>query len=172
MTTRSGRQPLPTVLGPALLGGVFFGPTMQVVDVLFDGVSWSWRRVLLAALFYAIAAGLAGAVAPAVSAAARERIAVARAVSAGALPGGAGPEWRGRLAAEEQRLRSTRNGVPGMAVLLAAAVAVIALQVPDATIWLCVAGLLLTGGLAAVVAGRRLRTVDRLAAELGSRTRV
>jgi hypothetical protein len=145
---------------------------MQVVDVLFDGVSWSWRRVLLAGVFFAVASGLATAVAPAFSAAARERAAVARVVSAGVLPGDAGPEWVDRLATEDRRLRSVRSGAPAVAALLAVAVALIAVQVQDATVWLCVAVLVPAGALGAVSSARRLSAVERLAAELGSRTRV
>lgn len=105
-----------------------------MVDVLFDGVSWSWRRVLLTGALFAVGSGLATAVGPALSAAARERAAVARVVSAGVLPGDAGPEWTDRLATEDRRLRSARAGVPAVAALLAVAVALIAVQVQDATV--------------------------------------
>ena len=145
---------------------------MQVVDVLFDGVSWSWRRVVLAAVFYAVGSGLATALAPAFSAAARERVAVSRAVSAGVLPSTAGTESADRLAAEDRRLRSARSGVPTVAILLAAAVAVIAVQVQDRTVWLCVAVLVLAGALGAVCTHRRLSTVERLAAGTGDHTPV
>jgi fructose-1,6-bisphosphatase/inositol monophosphatase family enzyme len=145
---------------------------MQVVDVLFDGVSWSWRGVVLAGVSFAVGSGLANAVAPAVSASARERATVSGVVSAGALPSGAGREWVDRLAAEDRRLRSARTGVPGLAAFLVLAVAVIAVQAQDPMVWLCVAGLVLAGALGASTTDRRLRTVERLAAELGSRTRV
>jgi Flp pilus assembly protein TadB len=88
------------------------------------------------------------------------------------LPGDAGPEWTDRLATEDSRLRSARSGVPAVAALLAVAIALVAVQVQDATVWLCVAVLVLAGALGAVSSARRLSTVERLAADLESRARV
>ena len=86
MTTRADRGRLSEALWPAVVGGVFFGPAMQVSDVLLFGEVWSWFGAVVRSVFFAVAMGLGLAVQYRFSAAGRERAAVSRAVSAGILP--------------------------------------------------------------------------------------
>ena len=169
MTTRAGRGWLSEALWPAAFGGAFFGPAMQVSDVLLFGEVWSWFGVVVRSVSFAVAMGLGLAAQQRFSAAGRERAAASRAVTAGVLPEGAGAEWRARLTAERRRLHSSRTGVPGVAALVAVLVGVVSLlpRGPGAGGWVLAVGLVLVGGLLAVRERRRLQTADRLLAELG-----
>ena len=169
--TPGDRSWTPGDLWSAAFGGAFFGPGMQAADVLVAGEAWSWTEAALRSAFFGICMALAAMAYLRFSARVRERAAVERAVSAGALPRDAGAEWVGRLAAERRRLRSDLVGAPlvsaGVAVLVAAA----ALQ-PEGSGgwgWLYAVGLVLTGGLLAVRGRRRLQTADRLLAGLEER---
>jgi hypothetical protein len=169
VTTGTDRGRLSEALRPAVFGGVFFGPAMQVSDVLLFGEAWSWFGVVVRSVFFAVAMGLALAVQYRFSAAGRERAAVSRAVSAGVLPEAADAEWRGPLTAERRRLHSSRTGVPALSALLAVLVAVVT-SVPDGPGgggWLLAVGLALAGGLGGLQQHRRLQTADGLLAELG-----
>ena len=104
--TRADRGRPSEVLSPAVSGGTFFGPAVQVSDVLLFGETWSWWEALARSVLFAVGAGLALAASLRFSAAARERATVQRAVSTGVVPTGAGGEWLGRLTAERNRLRS------------------------------------------------------------------
>lgn len=171
MTTgTSGARPS-EVLWPAVVGGAFFGPAVQVLEVLGPGGSWVWRDVLVRSALFAVAMGLVVAVQLRFSAAARERSGVERAVSDGVLPAGADRDLLHRLTAERRRLRTTRSGAPVVALSLAALVAVLTLRPegPGGVGWVCVAGLVLGGGLVAARSHRRLRTAERLRGELEER---
>jgi hypothetical protein len=109
------------------------------------------------------------AVAVRFSATSRKRAAVGRAVSTGVLPEDADGEWRGPLTAEQRRLQSGRTAVPSLSGLAAVLVGITTLLPagPGGGGWLLAAGLGLAGGLLTVRERSRLRTVDRLLAELG-----
>jgi hypothetical protein len=170
VTTRGDRGRLSAALWPALVGGAYFGPVMQVSDALLFGEVWSWPEVAVRSASYAVGVALFSAVALRFSVTARERADVGRVVSAGVLPEDADGEWRGRLTAEQRRLQSGRTAVPSLSGVAAVLVAVVTL-LPDGpgggSGWLLAAGLALAGGLLAVRERGRLRTVDRLLAELG-----
>lgn len=144
---------------------------MQVSDVLLFGEVWSWGDVAARSASSAVAMVVFSAAALRFSAVARERADVGRVVSTGVLPAAAGAEWRGRLTAERRRLHSNRRGVPGLAALVAVLLAVVSLapRGPGGAGWILAAGLALGGGLLSVRDRRRLRTADRLLAELGER---
>ena len=102
----------------------------------------------------------------------QERDAVARVLSAGALPPGAEPEeWVGRLRVARYRLQSDRTAAWGFSGLLAALVAAAAVRSagPDVGVWLYAAALLVAGVVLGIRRHRRLRTAERLAAELEER---
>ncbi len=170
MTTRADRGRLSEALWPAVLGGVFFGPAMQVSDVLLFGEVWSWFGAVVRSVFFAVAMALGLAVQYRFSAAGRERAAVSRAVSSGVLPESADAAWRGPLAAERRRLHSSRTGVLALSALLAVLVAVVT-SLPDGPGgwgWPLTLGLALAGGFAGLQQHRRRHTADRLLAELGA----
>ena len=169
MTTEADRGRLSEALWPAVFGGVFFGPAMQVSDVLLFDEVWSWFGVIVRSVFFAVAMGLGLAVQYRLSAAGRERVAVSRAVSTGVLPEAARAEWREPLTAERRRLHSSRTGVPALSAVLAVLVAVVTLlpDGPGGWGWLLAVGLALAGGLAGLQQHRRLQVADRLLAELG-----
>ena len=171
MTTQADRGRLSEALWPAVVGGVFFGPAMQVSDVLLFGEVWSWSGVVVRSVVFAVAMGLGLAVQYRFSAAGREQAAVSRAVSTGVLPEAADAEWRGPLTVERRRLHSGRTGVPAVSALLAVLVAVVT-SLPDGPGgwgWLLAVGLALAGGLAGLQQHRRLQTADRLLTELADR---
>ncbi len=167
VTTRADRGRLSEVLWPAVLGGSFFGPVMQVSDVLLFGEVWSWGETAARSAFYAVGVALFSAVALRFSATARERADVGRAISTGVLPEDAGGGWRGRLTAEQRRLQSGRTAVPSLSGLAAVLVAVATLLPagPGGGGWLLAAGLALAGGLLTVRERSRLRTMERLLRE-------
>ena len=171
MTTRVDPGSRPDVLRPAVLGGVLYAPTMQVLDQLAFGERWNWREAVLGAALFTVGMALFLAVRTRLSAAARHRAAVARAIAAGVLPDDADRGWLGRLAEECGQLRATRSGARGIAVLLAVLVAVAALlpEGPGGWGWLLAAGLVLFGVLVASSEGRRLENADRLRLELEER---
>jgi hypothetical protein len=166
VTTRADRGRLSEVLWPAVLGGLFFGPAMQVADVLLFAEVWSWGETAGRSAFYAVGFALFSAVALRFSATARERAAMGRAVSTGVLPEEADAEWRERLTAERRRLDSNRTAGPGLSCLAAVLVAVVTLlpDGPGGWGWLLAVGLAAAGGLLTLRERRRLRTVDRLLA--------
>ncbi len=166
MTTRVDRGWLSEVSWSAVSGGVFFGPAVQVSDVLLFGEVWSWSGAVVRGVFFAVALGLGLAVQYRFSAAGRARVAVSRAVSAGVLPESADAAWRGPLAAERRRLHSSRTGVPALSALLAVLVAVVTLlpDGPGGWGWLLAVGLALAGGSVGVQQHRRLHAADRLLA--------
>ncbi|MGY1682252.1 hypothetical protein [Geodermatophilus sp. SYSU D01176] len=170
MTTRAGRGRLPAALWPALVGGAFFGPVMQVSEVLLFGEVWRWAEVAVRSALYTVGVALFAAVALRVSATARDQADVGRAVSTGVLPQDADGEWQGRLTAERRRLQANRTAVPGLAGLAAVLVAVVTLLPagPGGAGWLLAAGLALAGGLLAVRERSRLRTVERMLGELAA----
>ena len=101
-----------------------------------------------------------------------ERDAVARVLSTGTLPPGAEPgEWVGRLRVARYRLQSDRTAAWGFSVLLAALVAAAAVRSagPDVGVWLYAAALLVAGAVLGIRRHRRLRTAERLSAELEER---
>ncbi len=171
MTARVDPRSLPEVLRQAVLGAALYGPTVQVLDVFVFGEVWNWREAVVSAALFAAGAGLFLVVQVHLSAAARQRAAVARAVSAGVLPGGADREWLRRVTEERDRLRATRTGALVVSVFLAVLVAVATLlpEGPDGEGWLLAAGLVLFGGLVAAGARRRHDHADRLTAELEER---
>jgi hypothetical protein len=171
VTATVERAWLTEVLWPATLGGVFFGPTAQVVDVLGFGDTWNWREVLLQAVLFVAGAGLFVVAQLYSSAGARERAAVGRAVSTGTLPAQAGGEWLDPLTAERGRLQLARAGVPAVTTLLVLSVAVTALlpEGPGGRGWLLCVGLALVGGLATVRQRRHLQAAVRLQTELEAR---
>ncbi len=171
MTTRADRGRLTEVLWPAALAGAFFGPTMQAFDVLVFDEAWSWGEVAGRTAFFAVAMGLSSAVFLRFSAAARERAAVERAVSAGSLPEGVDEQWAGRLAAGRHRLSSDRVGVPVVltAVAVLTVVAVLQPDGPGNLGWVLAAALQGAAVVLALWRHRRLRTAERLSAELEER---
>jgi hypothetical protein len=169
VTTGADRGRLSETLWPAVLGAVFFGPTLEACDVLLFGEGWSWGGTAARSVFYAVGFALFSVIALRFSATARERADVGRAVSTGVLPEEADAGWRRRLVVERHRLRTNRTGVPGVAVLVAVLVAVVTLlpDGPGGRGWLLTVGLALVGGLLTVRERSRLRTVERLLGELG-----
>lgn len=171
MTTRAAPRWLSEVLWPAVLAGTFFGPTIQVFELLAFDEAWSWGEVAGRSAFFTVAMGLFLAVALRFSAAVRERAAVQRAVSAGVLPEWADEQWVGRLAAERRRRRSDRTGF-SVILAVAAVLTVIAVQRPDGPGswgWVLAAGLLGAGVVFRRWQHRRLRTTERLSVELEER---
>jgi hypothetical protein len=171
VTTRADPDRLTEVLWPAVLAGAFFGPTMQVFDVLVFDEAWSWGEVAGRSAFFAVAMALVNGGLLRVSAAARERAAVQRAVSTGVLPEGVDEQWTGRLAAERHRLRSDRVGVPVVLTAVAALTVVASLQPdgPGYRGWVLAAVLQGAAVVLALWQHRRLRTAERLSAELEER---
>ncbi|MGY1699368.1 hypothetical protein [Geodermatophilus sp. SYSU D00766] len=171
MRTPGERGLLTEALGPVLVVGVAFGPLLEAFDVLGFGETWSWRQVLLSGVLVTAGAGLGTAVQLRLSAAARQRAAVGRAVAGGALPAGADGEWLERLTAERQRLLLSRTGVPSVLALAALLVAATTLlpRGPGDGALLLVVGLALAGVLGGARERRRLHSADRLQAELEER---
>ena len=171
MTTRADRGRLTEVLWPAVLAGAFFGPTMQVFDVLVFDEAWSWGEVAGRSAFFAVAMALLNGGLLRFSAAARERAAVERAVSVGVVPQGVDEQWAGRLAAERHRLRSDRVGVPLVLTAVAVLTVVAELQPdgPGTWGWLLAAALQGAAVVLALWRHRRLQTAERLSAELEER---
>jgi len=60
---------------------VFFGPAMQVFDVLLFGEVWSWWETAARSVFFAVGVALFSVTALRFSATARERLAVGRAIT-------------------------------------------------------------------------------------------
>ena len=171
VTTRVDPGWLPEVLRPAVLGGVLYGALVQVLDLFAWGERWNWREAVLGGVLFAVGMGLFLGVQLRFSAAARERAAVARAMSTGVLPEGADEDWRRRLEVERDQVRATRAGALGISALLAVLVAVATLlpEGPGGRGWLLAAGLLLLGALVTAREHRRVRTADRLLAQLEER---
>ena len=78
MTSTVAPRWLSEVLGSAALAGTFFGPTMQLFELLAFDEAWSWGEVAGRTAFFAVAMGLSSAVFLRFSVAARERAAVER----------------------------------------------------------------------------------------------
>ncbi|TFV56563.1 hypothetical protein E4P41_15645 [Geodermatophilus sp. DF01-2] len=171
MTARVDRGQLSDALWPAAFGIALFGPGMQATEVLSGGEAWSWVEAVLRGGFFGACVALAAMVYLRFSARARERAAVERAVSAGALPDDAGAEWVGRLAAERRRVRSDRFAVPLFSAAVAVLVAAAALQPegPGGWSWLYVVGLLALGVVVGLREHRRSQTAERLLTELRER---
>ncbi len=95
---------------------------------------------------------------------------VQRAVTAGALPDGAGGEWSRRLGAHRRRLRVDRAGTSAVPVLGAVLVTVASLVPEGPGGWglLLAAGLLPAGGPTALRRHRRLQSVDRCGRSWGA----
>ncbi len=167
MTTRADRGRLSEVLWPSVFGCLFFGPAMQVSDVLLFDEVWSWGETAARSAFFAVLMAAFSAASLLFSASARERAAVARTVTTGVLPEDG--DWRGPLTAERRRLRSAPAGVAGLLAFLVVLVVVVTLlpDGPGGSGWLLAVGLALAGALLAVRERRRLQAVDQLLAGLG-----
>ncbi len=170
--TPPDRRHLLVLAGRAATGGAVYGPGLQAFEVLSDDGTWSWAEVASRSAFFAVAMAVLTVVVRRYSQDTQERDTVARVLSAGALPSGAEPEqWAGRLRVARYRLQSDRTAACAFSVLLAALVGAAALQSagPDVGVWLYVAALLGAGVVLTVRQHRRLRTAERLSAELEER---